>query len=313
MKRRWGVFPLCGLMLLSLAGCGGGNENAPAAPDAPEVQESAPVAPPDLSGEWKQANSNSEDSYQAAYISDGAMEVYWIVNEGSDDEAIALYWAGTFTPPENADEPYAWESANDKSRTESALMASGDDTKTFTYENGKISYSVSIQGQTADVELAKGEWGYGTKGNDNFLTDALLNGGASGKGETMSGSGDLGAYHVEIKNAALAHDYEENPAIVVTYAWTNNSEETTSPMMTILEKAFQDGVELDRAMIFDSGLYNAEMSSKDVRPGTTIDVQCAFTLTSETSPVELELSEAFSWSNNDKVTMNFEPSELGFG
>lgn len=312
MKRRWLACLLSGLMLLSLVGCGG--EKAPAAQDTPEVQKSAPATPPDLSGEWKQANSNSEDSYQAAYIADGAVEVYWVLNEGSDDESIALYWAGTFTPPETADEPYAWESANDKSRTNSALMASGDDTKTFTYRDGKISYSVSIQGQTVDVELTKQEWGYGAKGNDNFLTDAILNGGtASGEGETMSGSGDLGAYHVEIKDATLVRDYEENLAMVITYAWTNNSEETTSAMMTILEKAFQDGVELDNAMIFDSSLYNAEMSSKDVRPGTTIDVQCAFTLTSETSPVELELSEAFSWTNNDKVTMNFDPSELGFG
>ena len=129
----------------------------------------------------------------------------------------------------------------------------------------------------------------------------------------MSGSGDLGAYHVEIKDAAIVPDYEENPAIVINYAWTNNSDETTSAMMSILEKAFQDGVELDNAIILDSSLYNAELSSKDVRPGTTIDVQCAFALTSETSAVEFELSEAFSWTNNDKVTMNFNPSEIGFG
>ena len=312
MKKRWLALLLSGLMLLSLAGCGGGN--APSGQDAPDVQASAPAAPPDLSGEWKQANSSAEESYQAAYIADGAMEIYWILNEGSDEETIALYWAGTFSPPTNADEPYAWESANDKERTGNALFASGDDTKSFTYQGGKISYSVTFQGETFDVELAKGEWGYGTKGNDNLLTDAILNGGAaSDSGETMVGSGDLGAYHVEIKDAALASDYEENPAIVITYAWTNNSEETTSAMMAILEKAFQDGVELDSAIIFDSSLYNAEMSSKDVRPGTTIDVQCAFTLTSEASTVEFELSEAFSWTNNDKVTMNFEPSELGFG
>ena len=311
MKKKWLAFLLSGLMVLSLAGCGGG---APVENTAPGVQESAPATPPDLSGEWKQANSNAGDSYQAAYIADGAMEVYWILNEGSEEETFALYWAGTFTPPTSADEPYVWESVNDKERTGSALFASDTDTKAFTYQDGEISYSVTFQGETFDVELAKQEWGYGTKGNDNFLTDAILNGGsASSEGETMTGSGDLGDYHVEIKDAALVYDYEENPAIVITYAWTNNSAETTSAMMTILEKAFQDGVELDSTVIFDSSLYDSGASSKDVRPGTTIDVQCAFALTSETSTVEFELSEAFSWTNNDKVTMNFNPSELGFG
>lgn len=313
MRKKWLACFLAGLMLLSLVGCGGGNANAPAEENAPEEQ-SAPAMPLDLSGEWKQANSNAEDSYQAAYIADGAMEIYWVLNEGSDDEMIALYWAGTFTPPETADEPYVWESANDKERTGSALMASGDDTKAFTYQDGKISYSVTFQGQTIEMELVKEEWGYGTKGNSDFWTNLFLNGGsASDSGETMTGSGDLGAYHVEIKDATLVHDYDGNPSIVITYSWTNNSEDTTSAMMSILEKAFQDGVELDTAMIFDSGIYDSGASSKDVRPGTTIDVQCAFTLTSETSIVEFELSEAFSWTNNDKVTMNFNPSELGFG
>lgn len=120
----------------------------------------------------------------------------------------------------------------------------------------------------------------------------------------VPGAGALGDYYVEIKGATLAEDYEGNPAIVFTYAWTNNSEKTTSAMVTILERAFQDGVELDSAFMWDSPAYSGENNSKEVRPGTTVDIQKAYTLTSYNT-VEFELSEAFSWSDA-KVAMNFD-------
>lgn len=61
-------------------------------------------------------------------------------------------------------------------------------------------------------------------------------------------------------------------------------------MVSVGEKAFQDGVQLETALIMDSSVYEAGSSMKEVRPGTTIDVQCAYTLTSDTSTVEFELT-----------------------
>lgn len=153
----------------------------------------------------------------------------------------------------------------------------------------------------------------GEKSNDQTAqTETGGNEAQSGEADAeepaAEGAGDLGDFHVEVKGAALSTDYNGNPAIVINYAWTNNSEETTSAMVSLLEKAFQDGVELETAIIDDSN-YNAEATSKDIRPGTTLDVQCAFVLSSETSPVEFELSEVFSFSS-DKVTMDFDPAGL---
>ena len=68
---------------------------------------------------------------------------------------ISLYWTGSFVAPETADEPYTWESANDTENTGSALLASGDETKTFTYQDGQISYDVSAMGMTQTVRLEK--------------------------------------------------------------------------------------------------------------------------------------------------------------
>lgn len=123
------------------------------------------------------------------------------------------------------------------------------------------------------------------------------------------GAGDLGDSHVEIKGAALAQDYEGKPAIVITYAWTNNSEDTTNAMVSVSEKAFQDGVQMENAIIMGSDIYESGTSMKDVRPGTTIDVQCAFLLTSDTSTVEFELTEFMSFTDN-VVTMDFDPTGL---
>lgn len=112
---------------------------------------------------------------------------------------------------------------------------------------------------------------------------------------------DVGAYHVEIKGAKLAKDYEENPVIVVTYAWTNNSEETTSAMTAIMGKAFQGGIQLDSAIVGDSKVYDSGASMKEIRPGATLDVQSAFVLRDTTSPVEVEVGEWLTW--DDKPAM----------
>ena len=122
---------LCAAMVLSLAGCGGGKEI------------------PDLTGEWEAAGDSGE-SYQVATITEDTITIYW-----SSEDASALYWAGSFVPPTSADEPYTWESVNDTEQTDHAIMASTDDTKTFTYEDGKISYEVSAFGVTGTVSLEK--------------------------------------------------------------------------------------------------------------------------------------------------------------
>ena len=126
----------------------------------------------------------------------------------------------------------------------------------------------------------------------------------------MEKAGDLGDYRVEVKDAFLAKDYEGNPAMVITYAWTNNSDETKSAMVSVSEKAFQDGVQLDTAILMSVEGYEAGTSMKEVRPGTTLDIQCAYTLTSETSVVEFEITEWISFSD-DMVTANFDPATLG--
>lgn len=128
-------------------------------------------------------------------------------------------------------------------------------------------------------------------------------------GDVSKNEGDLGDYHVEIKSADLAEDYEGNPAIIVTYSWTNNSDDTKSSLSCVIAKAFQDGVELENAIIMNNDVFDSSSYTKEVRPGTTIDIQNAFVLTSETSVVEVEISELISFSKKC-VAMDFDPTTL---
>lgn len=147
-KRMLALVFACFMLTLPLTACGGNASNSADA-DAAAQQEEAPQ-PSDLTGEWVQVNSNAEDSYQTATITDDTITVNWVM-----PDTTALYWAGSFEAPTTADEPYSWDSANDTEQTANALLASPDETKTFTYEDGQISYSVSAMGVTTTVKLEK--------------------------------------------------------------------------------------------------------------------------------------------------------------
>ena len=137
---------LCIALLISLfTGC---NSTATNSGNGDNAQKQIP----DLMGEWKQSNSKSEDSYQAATISGDTIEIYWVSDNG---DTKSLYWAGSFVAPTTVDEPYVWDSKNDHSKTKGALLASRDETKTITYQNGVLSYEASAMGTTTTVKLEK--------------------------------------------------------------------------------------------------------------------------------------------------------------
>jgi len=119
--------------------------------DSSSTEEKQPA---DLTGQWKQVNSETEESYQAAMIDEDTITIYWV---DEDTDSYSLYWAGTFIAPTTAEEPYSWDSENDHDKTDYALLASTDNTKTITYENDQLSYSASALGTTQVVKLERAE------------------------------------------------------------------------------------------------------------------------------------------------------------
>ena len=154
MKKKILTAMIAAALLAMLTACGGtastSTDNGSAQNTASQKAEEKQLA--DLTGDWKQVNSSSDDSYQQATISGDTIEIYWVSDNG---DSKSLYWAGSFEAPTTADEPYSWESKNDHDKTDSALMASSDDTKKFTYEKNQISYEASALGTTTTIRLEK--------------------------------------------------------------------------------------------------------------------------------------------------------------
>lgn len=154
MKKKILTAMIAAALLAMLTACGGtastSTDNGSAQNTASQKAEEK--QPADLTGDWKQVNSSSDDSYQQATISGDTIKIYWVSDNG---DSKSLYWAGSFEAPTTAYEPYSWESKNDHDKTDSALMASSDDTKKFTYEKNQISYEASALGTTTTIRLEK--------------------------------------------------------------------------------------------------------------------------------------------------------------
>lgn len=142
--------------LAMITGCGGGSDSTSTSTNnnsqESTVQTSSePTTEPlDLTGIWD--SDEIDGSYQEAIISDSTIIINWVSDGGA---TTSLYWAGTYTAPTSDAEEYSWTSDRDKAQTDSALLASTDDTKDFSYKDGKISYSVSAMGMTTTYELEK--------------------------------------------------------------------------------------------------------------------------------------------------------------
>lgn len=147
------TFVLLGFLGLGIVSCSAPAESTDTKTEsqsaAPEEVEEVPE-PVDLAGEWKQTNSNSPDSFQTATITAEAIEVSW-----NSTDTKSLYWAGTVTVPEDGSTSFTFDSVNDTTKTDSAMLASSDPTKTFTYADGELSYEVTALGTTMTVRLAK--------------------------------------------------------------------------------------------------------------------------------------------------------------
>lgn len=121
---------------------------------------------------------------------------------------------------------------------------------------------------------------------------------------SSSSSASGARFDVSIDAVEVGADYEGNPALIVTYTWKNNSDETTSYASSLHAKCFQNGVQLETAFVFegvDSDGYMAE-----VRPGYGTTFQMAYALQDTENPVEIEVGELFNYKGEPLVSKTFE-------
>ncbi|MDO4437326.1 MAG: DUF5067 domain-containing protein [Coriobacteriaceae bacterium] len=131
-----------------------------------------------------------------------------------------------------------------------------------------------------------------------FASSALIGCGSSseaaGSGKASSDTAQeqkaKSDYVVTIDNCTVTADYEGAPAIIVDYTFTNNSDEATSFAAACDEKAFQNGVQLEMAILTED-LGNGYMA--EIKPGASTTARLAYSLTDQ-SEVLVEVGELFS-------------------
>ena len=146
-------------LMLTITGCGSGNN-----PSAPQPTEAAPSEeataetveevkePLDLTGKWVQEDHDS-DTYMVAEIRQDKIGVFFML-EGDDEPWT--YWVGTYKAPEDDSETYKWVSEN--TYAGSGMLAATSDTKEFTYESGKLSYPITINGDSGTIHMIREDW-----------------------------------------------------------------------------------------------------------------------------------------------------------
>lgn len=97
-------------------------------------------------------------------------------------------------------------------------------------------------------------------------------------------------YAVKITGVEKTTDKKDNPALVVHYSFTNNSDEDKTFTSAVGAKVFQDGIQLQPATPADtsSAAYKARMEKCPA--GQTVEVDMYFKLLSD-SPCEVEVCD----------------------
>lgn len=123
-------------------------EESPASTEAEEPAADAL----DLTGQWV-TESSDDGTMMVANIEGGAVSVFYII---ADDDTPWTYWVGTYDAPTTDEDAWSWTSTS--TYTGNGLMASGDDTKDFSYKNGALSFDWYLQDEKYQIDMTRGEW-----------------------------------------------------------------------------------------------------------------------------------------------------------
>lgn len=147
-----------------------------------------------------------------------------------------------------------------------------------------------------------------------FAFFAIASGSESDKTVTQAGGNavasdetnqDLGQYKVEIKTARLTKDYEGKKVVVITYGFTNNADNATAFTWAFDDKVYQNGVSLEKCyVVADGDPYDEANQNKEIKKGVSLDVEVAYVLNNDTTPVDVEVKELISFSDKT-ITKTF--------
>ena len=125
---------------------------------------------------------------------------------------------------------------------------------------------------------------------------------ADGQSETAPAQEEEpAAYGVTIDGCRVAEDYEGKPAAVVSYTFTNNSDDAVSFAVALNPQVFQNGVQLNTAIGTD---WDSEKYLSDVKPGASTTVEIGYELEDE-SDITVEVTELISFDDTVLAEQTF--------
>lgn len=112
--------------------------------------------------------------------------------------------------------------------------------------------------------------------------------------ETKPTTNEINGLMCEIVSAEVGgKNYEGKPTVVITYNYTNNSDDSQSFDFGFIDTVFQNGIECS-----PDYLYDEDNAAKEIRPGTTIEVKKSYILNDTTTEVEVEIKGFITWDNS---------------
>ncbi len=120
--------------------------------------------------------------------------------------------------------------------------------------------------------------------------------------ESNNKENKIGDFLVTLSSAKVISTYDEN-VLVVTYSFTNNSSKSKSFIWAVTDKLYQNGIEI-KSVVSSYGFadeYDSSSQSKEVQPGETLSVQCAYELNDTQTAVDIEITALFGISGKKAV------------
>ena len=124
----------------------------------------------------------------------------------------------------------------------------------------------------------------------------------------IDSKGSLGDFDVEIVSALKAKDYKKDDVAIITVKWTNNSDEPAAFIYKLNLSAYQNGVEMEDAIMVDG--IDSQASMNKIQPGKTVELKDAFVISGD-SDIEIHITEAMSFDDNpSEIVKTFAVSDL---
>lgn len=121
-------------------------------------------------------------------------------------------------------------------------------------------------------------------------------------GGENEGEGVVGGCRIRIVSAEKGEDYAGNPVVIVTYEWSNNSEDSKTFATSFSAKVYQNGVECTSYTIVEG--VDSSKQLAEIKPGATLQVQEAYSISDE-SDITVEVGPWISFDDEVVVTKTF--------